>query len=118
MPLLNDGERIYENVEPNSTNIKAHIKKRVRFEEEEEEHTTGRDGRFAGLLHSVLHEDNLLVLVVLFIAGTPGLTKYIYSLPLLGSYANGDLMTTVIKSAVLFALFIVIKTFIIPRLNK
>jgi hypothetical protein len=89
------------------SNVTVNLKKRVHFADEIEELQ----------LSSLLNEDNLFFFVFLFIATLPSLSKYVHKIPIIGSYASGDMMTGVIKAAVLFVLFLYAKTYILPKIK-
>jgi hypothetical protein len=98
-------------VQPTNSNIQANVKKRVTFEDEQESQS------ILSSLKDEINEENILLLAVLLAAALPQFTQYVKNFPLLGSYATSDLMTSIIKAAVLAVIFIVSKLFILPKLR-
>jgi hypothetical protein len=87
------------------SNIKVNVKKRVHFADEQ------------FTLSSFLNEENLLIYGFLFIATLPSITGYVHKLPIIGMYASGDLMTGILKAAILLVLFVLAKIYLLPKLK-
>jgi hypothetical protein len=92
----------------NNNNITPSIKKRVRFADEES---------IFSKIKNEFTEDNLLVLAFILIGSLPSTTQYIYQLPFIGQYATTDITTYLIKSVVLFFIYILSKIFILPNIK-
>jgi len=92
-------------VDPNQTNIRAEIIKKVQFEEPTniEEETT---------LMNEINEENLIIFAILFVAALPSITPYILQIPFIGSYANNDIIASLIKASIIIILFIVFKRYL------
>lgn len=97
-------------VRPSNSNIKANVKKRVSFADEQEEQSD-----MLSSLKNEINEENILLLVILLSAALPSFNQYVTHLPFVGSYATSDFMTSIIKAAFLIVLFIAVKLFILPK---
>lgn len=95
-----------------NSNIKANIKKKVSFEDNIQENDS-----FFSKLQSEISEENVLFIIILIIASIQSFNVYITKIPFIGTYANNDLMLSIIKGIVLFIIFIVCKYFIIPKVR-
>jgi len=89
------------------SNIKASLRRKVHFADESEQLS----------LVSFLNEDNLFVYGFLVLASMPTVTVYVQSLPIIGAYASSDIMTSLIKGAVLLVLLILTKIYVLPRIK-
>lgn len=101
------GTRASEIIQEVPSNIKANLKRKVHFADESEQLS----------LVSFLNEDNLFVYGFLVLASLPTVTLYVQSLPIIGAYASSDIMTALIKGAVLLVLLILTKIYVLPRVK-
>lgn len=99
--------------EQNQTNIKANIRKKVRFADDEEEND------WWSFLSKEVTEENMLLLVILLLASMPHVyTPYVAQIPFIGEYIrNENFMGYVTKASVLLFLYIAAKNLILPRLK-
>lgn len=62
------------------------------------------------------NEENLLLLVILFLAFLPQIDRYFYNLPLLGDYTYGNsIFSMLLKATILLLIFILLKEFLLPH---
>lgn len=113
--MFSNGNEAYSNdvdlkVQPSNTNIKANVKKRVSFADEQEEQQD-----VLSSLKNEINEENILLFSILIAAALPSFTQYVQQVPFVGSYATSDFMTSIVKAAVLILVFIVIKVFVLPK---
>lgn len=97
-------------VQPNNTNIKANVKKRVSFVDDQEPDALST-------LKNEINEENILLLFVLLAAALPSFTKYVTQIPFAGSYATSDFMTSIIKAGILVVVFVIVKLFVLPKIT-
>jgi hypothetical protein len=106
---------------PEISNVQMDIKKKVRFKDEnevyeiKENEPPAKIGLFSRI-KSEFNEENLLLLAVLFIASTSYIDGYLNLVPFVGQYASipGSTLFSIVKCIMLFALFIVLKLFLLP----
>jgi hypothetical protein len=91
----------------NHTNITADIK-RV-----EQTKKTG----LIDIVKDEISEENITIAIFLFLATQPYLTQYIYNIPVIGTYATSDLMTSVIKTIILLIVYIIFKIYLLPKIK-
>ena len=89
------------------SNIRMNMKKRVHFAEDFEQLS----------LSSFLNEENLFVYGFFVLASLPSLSSHVQKLPIVGAYASGDLMTGLLKAAVLLVLFVLAKVYALPKIK-
>lgn len=98
-------------VQPNDTNIRANVKKRVSFVDEQEDQDT------LSSFKNEINEENVLLLAILVATALPSFNKYVQQIPFVGSYATSDFTTSIIKAVVMVIVFILLKIFILPKLK-
>lgn len=98
------------------SNIKANIKK-VSFQEESQTQSHTKSKGFFEYIQSEINEENVLLIVIFIIASLPYMNNYINKIPFIGEYATTDLLTAVLKSFILFVIYIICKFFILPKLK-
>lgn len=103
-----------QQIEPYESNIKADIRKRVRFEEDNTQQTP--EGIFE-ILKSEINEENMLVLAVLLIACMPTMTEYIQRLIPGLTYPSDSWSMILIKSALMLVLYILSKRYLLPYMK-
>lgn len=102
-------------------NVQMDIKKKVRFKEENEVYEIDENEppsklSFFQKIKAEFNEENILLLVILFITATSYADNYINLVPFVGQYASipGSTMFTVIKCVILLLVYIVSKLFLLP----
>lgn len=113
-------EKEYVQVENNQSNITVDIKKKSNVQENAvlvKDNNVQQNEDFMSMIKNQINEDNLLLCVIIFMATYPPLTGYVQNIPLIGSYATGDIITGLIKTVVLIVLFIIAKIYILPRIR-
>ena len=100
-----------QKIEPYESNIKADIRKRVRFAEENKQEPEG----IFDIIKTEINEENLLLLGVLLIASTPTMTEYIERM-IPGHTSDGWTMM-LFKAALMLILFIVSKRYLLPYIK-
>jgi hypothetical protein len=104
-------EQNYNYVDPNQSNIKVDIKKKVRFTGVDSEEET-----FWNKLRSEINEENALLLLVLLLSSSSSVDNYVSNIPYLGGYySNGN--SSVFKALFLLVVFILLKVFLLPKLS-
>jgi hypothetical protein len=69
-------------------------------------------------LKNEISEENVLLLIFMFLAASQFIDKYLGLLPVVGTYMQNSGMTAVaIKCAILLVLYILIKVFLLPKLQ-
>lgn len=119
LPQSKDIEESYEDANTNAnvnTNIdidieRNHNKKKVRFLESFENENS------YSVVNEIINEENILLLIILFLTALPITTGYINNIPLLNAYITNDFMGSIVKSIVMLVLYIICKLFIIPQLK-
>ena len=102
----------YNYIDPNQSNVKANIKKKVHFADE-----YNNTESIWSKLRSEINEENALLLVI-FVIATSGNSfgDYASKIPYLGNYlGNND--NTIFKAIFLFIAFILLKIFVLPKLS-
>jgi hypothetical protein len=99
-------EMDYNYVNPNQSNIKANIKKKVHFADEKES--------IWMKLRNEINEENALLLFIIVIATTPSFAEYATKIPYLGNYYNSS---NIFKAAFLLVTFLLLKIFLLPKLS-
>jgi hypothetical protein len=108
-------EDIYHEKEP-SSNITANIKRVTFAPEVEYEEPEQPEGLFTSIKNEI-NEENVIVLLIIYLATNPSLTAYITKIPFVGIYANDSTLGGFIKAIVLFLVYILFKIFILPRIR-
>lgn len=98
------------------SNIEVNIKKKVRFEEIDEEIDTNHLS-FLDMIKTEFTEENLLFLAIIFVATMPSVSSSIKSLPFISQFASSDFTTSIATAIVLFLLYIISKLYIIPKIK-
>ena len=99
--------------------VQIDVKKKVRFKNEDEVFEIDSDEppkktSFFQKIKAEFNEENILLLVFLYIASTSYLDGYITLMPVLGQYTMVPGLFTVIKSVILLLMFIISKLFLLP----
>lgn len=102
-------------------NVQMDIKKKVRFKEENEvyeidENEPPSKVSFFQKIKTEFNEENVLLLVVLFIAATSYIDNYVNLMPVIGQYASipGSTFFIFIKCIMLLLVYIISKLFLLP----
>lgn len=66
-----------------------------------------------------VNEDNLLVLLIIFLTALPQLTYRLSFLPIIGRFLSypDSMSTVIIKSLLLFLLFLILKKVVLPKIK-
>ena len=96
-----------------NSNIKADIKKKVSFEDDK----IDKKESFLSNIYSEISEESILLICILVIASIQSFNIYITKIPIIGNYANNDIMISIIKAIVLFVVFLLSKYLIIPKIK-
>jgi len=56
-----------------------------------------------------LNEDTLLIAIFIFLGTLPNWNEYLLKIPILGSYLTSDLLTGIVKAAILTVIFVIVK---------
>lgn len=102
--------------EEDMSSVKAKVKKKVKFADTVEEFEN-EEKEEKSLFSDIINENNLLILVFLFIATLSSTTMYMRKIPFIGMHANGEIASGLIKALLLFILYIVIKSFVLPKIK-
>lgn len=105
---------------PPKSNIQANIKKKVRFEDDDnvsDEDLDINKMSFLNMIKTEFTEENLLLLVVIFLATMPSISSSIKSLPFVSQFASSDFTISIATAVVLFLVYIICKLYIIPKLK-
>lgn len=99
--------------------VQMDVKKKVRFKDENEvfeidSNEPPKKTSFFQKIKAEFNEENILLLIFLYIASTSYLDGYISLMPIVGQYTLIPGLFTVIKSVVLLLMFIISKIFLLP----
>lgn len=107
-----DEEREYEEERPSP--------KRVKFEETVDtyENQTEEPSIFSKIKNEI-SEENVVLLLLFFLANTPEAMRILENIPYLSEYMSSDssIVGNLIKAALFLIAFILIKWFVLPKLN-
>ena len=101
-----------QQIEPYESNIKADIRKRVRFAEENKEQNPES---VVDIIKNEINEENMLLLAVLLIASLPTITEYIQRL--IPGYTSDSWAMMLIKATLMLVLFIVSRRYLLPYIK-
>jgi len=83
--------------------------------EEEPKIHQSEKGVISGLLNEIT-EENVLVLVMLVIAGLPAFNVYLSNIPYISQFVTGPSITSIVyRSVVLLIVYILVKVFVLPK---
>jgi len=110
-----------QETQPN-TNVKADIKKRVRFSDRVDQKTISTNEsqpaqpeNFISALRGEINEENLIMTLLFFLACHPSFNKTVTAIPVIGSYlSDSGLVSTALKAIVLFVVFVLLKIYTLP----
>lgn len=106
---------------PPKSNIQANIKKKVRFEDDDnvsdEEDLDTNKMSFLNMIKTEFTEENLLLLAVIFLATMPSVSSSIKSLPFVSQFASSDFTISIATAVVLFLVYMLCKLYIIPKIK-
>jgi hypothetical protein len=109
-----------ESKEENHSNIKMNVKKRVRFENDEdnmESFENNKEESVFSFLKNLLSEENALLFILFLLSSQTDFDRYPRSIPYLGAYIENPLIFTTIKCLLLVLCFVVTKKFVLPRIK-
>ncbi|NBO99433.1 MAG: hypothetical protein EBU90_04800 [Proteobacteria bacterium] len=101
-------------IEPYESNIKADIRKRVRFTDENKDNEQSPEGIFDVIKHEI-NEENMLLLAVLLLASVPAWSAYIQQL--LPGYTSDSWSMMLIKAGLMLVIFILAKRYLLPHIK-
>lgn len=107
--------------QPPQSNIEVNIKKKVRFEEDNDyidynENDTNKMS-LLDFIKTEFTEENLLLLAIILLATMPSISSYIKSLPFVSQFASSDFTTSIATAVILFLLYIITKIYIVPKIK-
>ena len=99
--------------------VQIDVKKKVKFKDEDEvfeidSNEPPKKTSFFQKIKAEFNEENILLLIFLYIASTSYLDGYITLMPVVGPYTTVPGLFTVIKSVILLLMFIISKIFLLP----
>jgi hypothetical protein len=104
----------YQELDPNQTNVKANIRKKVRFDDEQSEKSDG----LIDVIKKEINEENLLLILIVFLATQPAFAHYLQKLPLIGNYTSNDgWLSGLIKAVILIAAYVLLKRYLLPSIK-
>jgi hypothetical protein len=106
----------YEEIQP-ETNIKANIKKKVQFSDDVDYIENNENKSLTEWVKSEITEENLAILVFIYIAGLPRLDDKLMSLPYVNDYIKNEFVLGGLKALALLILFVITKRYILPKLK-
>lgn len=98
------------------TNIKANIKKKVHFSDDIE-YINNKNETIVDYLKSEINEENLTIILLIYLAGLPSFDKQLLNIPYVDEYFSNEFILSIIKALLLIVLFIFSKKFILPKLK-
>jgi len=101
-------------IEPYESNIKADIRKRVRFTDENKDNEQSSEGIF-DVIKNEINEENILLLAVLLVASMPAWTGYINQF--LPGYTSDSWSMMLIKAGLMLVIFIIAKHYLLPYIK-
>lgn len=107
-------ESIYQEKDHGS-NVTANIK-RVSFSPEIDYDEPEKEGLLTTIKNEI-NEENLFILLIIYIATTQNISSYISKLPFVGIYANDSILGGFMKAIILFMIYIILKIFILPKIR-
>ena len=107
----NDMENIIKSNDNDKSNIRANVKKRVRFQDDE------KSNGLVEILKNEINEENVLLFVILFISSYPELTDLIGKIPFLNKWSSNTFALMSIKALLLLVAFLFVKIYILPNLK-
>jgi hypothetical protein len=92
------------------------IKKRVRFHEDFENQNESKS--ILSFINSQINEDNLLLLIIIFIASRKEINNFLHMLPYIGDFLyTSSLLSNITKSIILLLSYIIFKAYILPKIK-
>lgn len=101
----------------NETNIKANIKKKVHFSDEIEYLENKNEYSITDWLKSEINEENLMFVILIYLAGLPSLDNQILRIPYVEQYLGNEFILGIIKALILLIIFVISKRYILPKLK-
>lgn len=100
---------------PNDSNIKMNIKKRVKFQDEDQDNQDEDDNKKSDIFSffkSQINEENILLLIVLMLASRNETDDYIRLY-----LKTSDIFTIVIRCVLILLFYILFKNFVLPKIK-
>lgn len=102
---------------PHESNIQLNIKKRVKFQDEDDNKEKTSEG-FLTFIQNQVNEDNLLLLLVLIVSSRTDLDPYIKNLPVVGGQLTDSLiLLTIVRCFLLLIVYILFRQYILPKIK-
>lgn len=98
------------------TNIKANIKKKVHFSNDVE-YIDNNPETITDWLKSEINEENLTIVLLIYLAGLPTFDKQLLNLPYIKEYFSNEFILSIIKALLLLLIFIFSKKYVLPKLK-
>jgi hypothetical protein len=100
--------------------VEPQRQKRVKFEEPADAYEEqSEEQSLFGKIKNEISEENVVLLILFFVASMPEATRFLENIPYLSEYVSSDssLVGNLVKAALFLIAFIVIKWTVLPRLN-
>jgi hypothetical protein len=107
-----DTEREYEEQRPSPKRVKFEQTMDTYEEQSEEQSIFGK-------IKNEISEENVVLLLLFFLANMPEATRFLENIPYLSEYMSSEssIVGNLIKAALFLLVFILIKWFVLPKLN-
>jgi len=105
---INNKQPIMYKDHPNESNIKMDIKKRVKFQDENE----SKNSDMFSFFKSQINEENALLLIVLMLASRNETDDYIKLY-----LKTSDILTIVVRCVLILLLYVIFKNFVLPKIK-
>jgi DNA repair protein RadC len=88
------------------------IKKRVKFEDENEEEDVNKNSDMFSFFKSQINEENALLLVILMLASRNEMDEYIKLY-----LKTSDILTLVVRCVLILLIYLIFKNFVLPKIK-
>ena len=107
-------QELQQYLNPNQSNIKMNIKKKVHFKEDFE--TDQDESNPLTFLQSQINEDNLLLLIILVMSSRTEIDNYLVNI-LPSYFSNSIVLLTLIKCSLMLIVYILAKKYLLPKIK-
>lgn len=109
---------VYRDI-PQQSNVIMNVKKRVKFQEEQDETTEEQKNKDTlTIIRDEINEENLLLLIVMILASRDDFDKYIKNIPVVSSYLTDSfVLLTITRCLLLLVLYIAFKHLVLPKIK-
>jgi hypothetical protein len=99
-----------------NTNVHMNIKKRVKFEDEDEKEEDSPD--LFSFIKTQVSEENLLLLIILVLSSRSDLDNYFQYIPFIGGQLGGsEILSVVVRCFILLVLYLLTRQYILPKIK-